>query len=593
MKQKITKPPAFLWISGIYISVLLLISAIACYFSYTQRKSDILSNMEITFMQLDQDYKNTLDNFWQIYMPIYEKNNEVHNILGNYFTKDFTDKLSPIEKYDLTNALKQMLIRDNQAQWIALYSDNRDINYILFNTNSALQEISADFPYLEDMNSKSTQMEIYGMHPLVNGSTPLETYAICGGVPFNMGSGKIIAGYSISALDQICQSSKSPLKTLEFILTTNDQVLYHSEGVYSAEKFYLPKDPYTGLYTSTDDVSMYLHSEVCGTKTSMLRYQFSNWELFIYSHRNTPAILLIVLVFGLFSIYTYTLMLKQVSKEVNIIRKGLGEISKNQLTYQISTDLKQNGLHEIAESINLMANRLNENINRAYYYELRQKEAELSELQSKFNPHFLYNSLEMIRSRCFQSGDEATAELITQLSSIFRGFIGSRNFISLHEELAFSKRYLALFGARYKDQVQIRYDIDTELLQYGIIRNVFQPLIENYFVHGFDTTPAEENYICFRGKSFDEQTMILTVEDNGSGMTYSELECLNLTLQEPITIDTESYGLKNLHQRLRLFYGNDCGLYIMSNKDKGLSIQMKVMKMTLEEYQNTRQMRNN
>lgn len=110
------------------------------------------------------------------------------------------------------------------------------------------------------------------------------------------------------------------------------------------------------------------------------------------------------------------------------------------LDYQLPTKINQSGFPEIAESINHMALRLKKNINRAYYYEIKQREAELSELQSKFNPHFLYNSLEMLRVRCHQNNVDTTANLISQLASIFRGFISYKTFISMTEELAFSKR---------------------------------------------------------------------------------------------------------------------------------------------------------
>ena len=141
------------------------------------------------------------------------------------------------------------------------------------------------------------------------------------------------------------------------------------------------------------------------------------------------------------------------------------------------------------------------------------------------------------------------------------------------------------FGARYEDKVKIRYDFDKDILKYGIIRNLFQPLIENYFVHGFDTS-NEENYILFKGKSLDDKTMILTVEDNGTGMSDEEIKQLNAKLHEPIQISTESYGLKNLHQRLQLFYGEGCGLTVCQNPNtpKGLCIQMTALKITCEEY---------
>jgi len=117
-----------------------------------------------------------------------------------------------------------------------------------------------------------------------------------------------------------------------------------------------------------------------------------------------------------------------------------------------------------------------------------------------------------------------------------------------------------------------------------VIRNIFQPLIENYFVHGFDSQ-KEDNYILLRAKSLDEQTMLLTVEDNGYGMSDAEIEALNAKFTEPVQLDTESYGLKNLHQRLSLFYGGNCGLKVVRHAEKGICIEMTLLKMTCAEYQ--------
>ena len=80
--------------------------------------------------------------------------------------------------------------------------------------------------------------------------------------------------------------------------------------------------------------------------------------------------------------------------------------------------------------------------------------------------------------------------------------------------------------------MQILYDIDKEVLQYGIIRNVLQPLIENYFAHGFDPS-RQDNILQFRGYIRDEDTYVLTVEDNGFGMEEDALQTLNAPLQEP------------------------------------------------------------
>jgi hypothetical protein len=545
--------------------------------------------MDYVYVQLKQDYTDTLDNFWQLYMPIFEKNSNVYPVLADYFVNPHSRELTPLEKNELATAMRQLLLRDNQIQWIALYSENRAINYIMFESGQSLNVLTEDFPYLKKLQNKGGSMEIYGAEIISNGTASFQTFALCGGTPAAMDDGKIIAGYSLSSLEHICNSSEhsSHLPSLTYMITSGyptepADLIFQSGGNYKEAGQYLPHTTIDGETVRVNQGNFYVRSRACGDAKTYLSYLVSREEMFFYSHRNTPLIFCWVFGFFLLSMLVYVLALKSLAKEVTVIRNGLTLMGENHLDYRLPTDLKQNGFSEIAESINHMAISLNDNISRAYYYELKQKQAELAELQSKFNPHFLSNCLEMLRSRCIQSGDADTAELIANLSGIFRGFIGSRNFVSLHEELTFTKRYLTLFGARYRDQLQIQYDIDNEVLSYGIIRNLFQPLIENYFVHGYQSASQEENYLCISGRVLDEQYLLFTVSDNGCGMTDTELAKLNEKINEPIELSTESYGLKNLQQRIQLFYGQDCGIVIKHHQPCGLSIEIKVLRRLVE-----------
>lgn len=578
----------FITLTLFYLILLLIIGFIASYYAYKQQRDKYLSALDLTQIQLQQSYSDIIENFWQLYMPIYEENNTVHEALSTFFNSNTENTLNVTEKRLLVQALKQILSRNNQVQWVAVYSDAAPYNYILFQNTDTLSVIKEDFPYLQEMKSKSAGMQIYGQKNMDYGDQTINTYAICGGSPTKSGQGKIIIGYNPAYYARITKSSSISLDSLNFILTSDGQIIYSSNKNYDeAAAIYLPKNDMKGVTKLSDGRNYYVSSSITGNASSFTGYAFLWKDLFLHSIQSSLGILKIIFVFVILSIILYTITLKIIIKEVRIIQDGLKQIGENRLDYRIPTNFKQNGLPEIAESINHMTIRLKENINRAYQYELRQKEAELSELQAKFNPHFLYNSLEMLRSRCHQNGDAKTAELITQLAAIFRGFIGSKTFIPLQEELTFSQRYLTLFSARYSDKVQIKYNFDREILKYGIIRNVFQLLIENYFVHGFDTG-SEDNYILLSGKSLDDKTMILTVQDNGCGMTDEEIDVLNAKLNEPIQLDTESYGLKNLHQRLRLFYGDNCGLNIIRNETKGISVHMTVLKMTCEEYEKSK-----
>lgn len=574
-------------------SFLLLISTfLACFFSYQRKKEVLLQQIDVVYSQLNKEYRNMLNNIWQMYMPIFEFSNDPFAIWNDYFDDDYDEPMSALDQRTLSASLQLMLSRDERIEWIALYSADRSDNYILYKGHSNVQLLTEDFPYMQELVHDTRSSQIYGMRPftVANYETDsvFETYAVCGSVPADIGEGKVLAGYSIAPMVAMCSETAQDLTSLNYVLTSMEEILFDSSNVYQKEDIYYTQSVFSGITKDSEGKQLYVHSKLCGNNTSYLYYYYSWWELFLYCNSNTPLLVLIFLFFASISVFGYLMMMRQVSKEVSVIHDGLMEIGENDLNYRLPLKFNQSGLTEIADSINHMTERLQNQINRSYYFELKHREAELSELQSKFNPHFLYNTLEMLRARCEARGDDSTASLISQLSGIFRGFVGSKTFVPMIEELNFSKRYLALFGARYEDRINIRYDFEDEIMQYGIIRNLFQPLIENYFIHGFDTS-NEDNYISFQGKSLDEERILLTVEDNGSGMTTQEMEALNARLHETIRTDMESYGLKNLHQRIRLFYGEGCSLTVYPNpKGKGISIQMIVRKITCKDYEKFR-----
>ena len=561
-----------------YFSFLLIIGSIACYFSYREKHEEIISSMDLAFSQMDQEYSNILENFWQAYMPIYENNSASYSILKDYFSHEKAADLTPLERVSLTDALDQMRIRDSRILWIGLYSDNRDINYILYNGNTSLDVIPDDFPYLDQINNKTLQMEIYGDST----DTLNSSFAICGGVPVGMGPGKIIIGYSLQHIYAIAQSACFSVPyEFDFVSSGNSIFHYQSDSLTTS---FIPDVLKQGDQKAPNGNRFYIRSANCADRFTILSYSIPEVELIKTALFRTPAILLLLSSFAILALVMHFLLSHAITKEIGIIKDGLLRLSRNQYDYQLPTKFQQDGLPEIAENINAMSVKLNENIKKAYYFELKQKDAQLAELQATFNPHFLYNTLEMLRSKSYANGDEETSALIAQLSALFRGFINAKTFISIREELSFSNRYLNLLNARYGNSVSVSYDIASELLDFGIIRNVFQLLIENFFVHGFNST-SNSNELYFHGESLDEHTMLLVIEDNGLGMSDSDLKTLNESIASPIRHGEKNYGLKNLNQRIKLFYGSECGMKIKSSDSGGLHIEIRIKKIRVSDYE--------
>jgi len=587
--DKTTKPirrrwNIFLLIGAFYWIILILTSLFVCALSYEQKKSEILADVNIRLTQVGNAYQNLTEQFWESYLPIFENKTTSYLLLRDYFAVPDDDGLTPVELHDISNVLAQIVVRDDRIQWIAAYSPVRKVNYIYYAASQTgtgvgiMEALPDDFPYMEQMQQKNNLMEIYGEIESER-SQLRNTIAVAGGTPA-LTKGVLLFGYGISQIQQFAEENL-PLESLQFEIISNEgRLLYHS----GEEHIELPEEIFqagSGVF-QTDTGKWYAMVDPFTTRGGTV-YCTIDWkELFLKSNASTPQLLTAILLLSALSILVLCLVMRTIQREARRIRDGLDALGQNQLDYRIGGNFYQAAFADIAHSINKMAESLKENIDKAYYYQLKHKEAEMQELQAKFNPHFLYNSLDVFRARCYENGDDETAELIAQTASVFRGFIGAQTFIPLQQELAFSQRYLAIYRARHNDAMQILYDIDKEVLQYGIIRNVLQPLIENYFAHGFDPS-RQDNILQFRGYIRDEDTYVLTVEDNGFGMEEDALQTLNAHLQEPIATEQESYGLKNLHQRIQLYYGPKCGLVIRKNPTGGLIAELCVLRKKPEE----------
>lgn len=587
--DKTTKPirrrwNIFLLIGAFYWIILILTSLFVCALSYEQKKSEILADVNIRLTQVGNAYQNLTEQFWESYLPIFENRTTSYLLLRDYFAVPDDDGLTPVELHDISNVLAQIVVRDDRIQWIAAYSPVRKVNYIYYAASQTgtgvgiMEALPDDFPYMEQMQQKNNLMEIYGEIESER-SQLRNTIAVAGGTPA-LTKGVLLFGYGISQIQQFAEENL-PLESLQFEIISNEgRLLYHS----GEEHIELPEEIFqagSGVF-QTDTGKWYAMVDPFTTRGGTVYYTIDWKELFLKSNASMPQLLTAILQLSALSILVLCLVMRTIQREARRIRDGLDALGQNQLDYRIGGNFYQAAFADIAHSINKMAESLKENIDKAYYYQLKHKEAEMQELQAKFNPHFLYNSLDVFRARCYENGDDETAELIAQTASVFRGFIGAQTFIPLQQELAFSQRYLAIYRARHNDAMQILYDIDKEVLQYGIIRNVLQPLIENYFAHGFDPS-RQDNILQFRGYIRDEDTYVLTVEDNGFGMEEDALQTLNAHLQEPIATEQESYGLKNLHQRIQLYYGPKCGLVIRKNPTGGLIAELCVLRKKPEE----------
>lgn len=226
---------------------------------------------------------------------------------------------------------------------------------------------------------------------------------------------------------------------------------------------------------------------------------------------------------------------------------------------------------QLGHGYNVMVQRIEELINDVYNTKLKQKEAELKALQEQINPHFLYNTLDMIFWSARKQGDNDLSEMVYSLSRMFRLRLNNgHDRITLEQELELVSHYLHLQRYRFKDRFVFEINAFPGLKQQLIPKLLIQPLVENAVVHGIEPLNGGGliQVTCETELSF----LRIQVTDNGAGI--SEQRLLQLIGGSPT--ESPGYALRNIQERLALAYGGEASLHIESTEGRGTTVTLRI-----------------
>lgn len=231
----------------------------------------------------------------------------------------------------------------------------------------------------------------------------------------------------------------------------------------------------------------------------------------------------------------------------------------------------------LSERFNQMSRELEKYINQSYLAHMKQAEAEMTALKSQIYPHFLYNTLEIIRMTALEKDDRVVSEMIEALSQQIRYMIGPmQDMVPLEQEVDIIRKYIYLLNCRIRGEVKLTVDLNG-LKDEKVPKLILQPIVENAYVHGIK--PREGNGRIMIGAEHVEGFLEISVMDNGIGMKDAELEKLKdlLAGDEPgikNEYNWQSIGLKNVNDRIRYLYGEDYGIRITSTPMVGTMVRI-------------------
>ncbi|MCM0646855.1 histidine kinase [Clostridium swellfunianum] len=230
--------------------------------------------------------------------------------------------------------------------------------------------------------------------------------------------------------------------------------------------------------------------------------------------------------------------------------------------------------NSMMKEIDRLTNDLLETMSKLYEAEMEKNKAEIAYLRSQINPHFLYNTLETIKGIAIENNVPQIPQITTAMGKMYRYSIKGSPTVTLKEEIEIVKAYLTIQKARFNDSFDIIYNFDKDILDFQVLKMILQPLAENAVFHGLEK--KTDHGLLYLGGQVSNGNLILTIQDDGFGMSKEELYNINCHLKAITKVQDdftrEHTGIINTSNRIKLAYGEQYGLYYESSENTGTKL---------------------
>lgn len=316
-----------------------------------------------------------------------------------------------------------------------------------------------------------------------------------------------------------------------------------------------------------------------GLSDYQLLMSFDRQELFD-SYRSSQTFLVIMLCVSSALVLALSLGISgRISKPARELKRAMGEVQKGDLNVRV--DIRSGDeLEYLGDGFNRMVEQLGDVIQEVYVAEICQRDAELNALKMQIQPHYLYNTLDVIRMSALDGGDNKTARLIESLSHQLRYVIGDhRERVALGQELDNLNEYGVLIAARYEGRIGINIEAADSDLELLVPKLLLQPFVENAVKHGLRDRP-EGGSVLVEIQRLDDALQILVLND-GAPIQPERLEHIRTFLAQAAVGEQDgegivSVGMKNTYDRIKLNCGPAYGFTMDSGGSMGTIVTIRL-----------------
>ena len=390
-------------------------------------------------------------------------------------------------------------------------------------------------------------------------------------------SGVLLVDMSFSGIEQIFKNINLGKSGYTYLIDGNGEIIYHprQQLIYSdlIEENNIVAASYEdgSIIESYDGIKRLVTVKTVG---------YTGWKIvgvinvsdIRSDHNQISGFAIYIMIFAIFMVISINMF---VSTRIANPIKELEECVKKFESGVIDLKVPISGSKEVehlGKAINSMVKEMQVLMKNITKEHEAKRKSELNALQAQINPHFLYNTLDSIIWMIENENYDGAITMVTSLARLFRISLSKgKNIISVKDELEHAKNYLTIQNIRYKDKFEYYIEYEEETLELATIKLIIQPLIENAIYHGMEFMSGDGEILV---KAYIKNSnLYIDVIDNGFGMTEEVAKNL-LTNNSTSKGSGSGIGLKNVHERIQLYFGAEYGLEIYSEPDEGTTIRI-------------------
>ncbi|THF75243.1 sensor histidine kinase [Cohnella fermenti] len=393
--------------------------------------------------------------------------------------------------------------------------------------------------------------------------------------------GVFLVDLNFSVMNDILKDIKLGKRGYLFIVDQNGKLVYHPQQqlIYSKLKTEMIDRvlvTQSGTFTSDEGKDSRMYTvEDAGFGWRIVGVSYVN-ELAANQNNLRLSFIFLGLVCIVIAILISFYLSQRVSRPIRQLESHMKEVERGNFDLHVPVP-KTIEIGRLARAFNIMVGRIKELMNQTISDQEQKRKSELSALQAQINPHFLYNTLDSIIWMAESNRSQEVILMTSALAKLFRASIGKgEELVPIRNEIEHITNYLKIQKMRYSNKLDYRIDIDGSIEHILTIKVILQPIVENAIYHGIKKKRGAGSVVV--KSQMTDTDILLIVEDNGCGMDEETVRTLLLPIAK--RPEGRGVGVRNVHERLQLYFGPQYGLSYASSPGEGTTATIRFPKKT-------------